>query len=355
MDNLIDKILNFQESFFTILIVTIVYYAVRWVMDKSAKGRSNWGIIRSTVLFIILLLGAIALILALPLEDATRSNIFSLIGIVLSAVFALSSATFMGNGLAGIMLRTINNFRVGDFIRTTDNFGRVTEKGLFHTEIQTENRDLITIPNLYLVTNPVRTTRSSGTFISSVCSLGYDVNRVKIEKALLQATENADLKDGFVRITDLGDYSVVYKTFGLLKDVKTVISAESRLNACVLDALHAEGIEIVSPSFMNQRPIGDTVFIPKKVRKAEQEKVDNTEAPESVIFDKADEAESLEKRKKRLSDIDNKIKELQEEMKAIEDLEAIEEIKKRIQKWTDIKEKLQDRIITQKDEIEGNK
>ena len=51
----------------------------------------------------------------------------------------------------------------GDFISAGDQFGRVTERGLFHTEIQTETRDLTTVPNLFLVTHPVTTVRSSGT------------------------------------------------------------------------------------------------------------------------------------------------------------------------------------------------
>lgn len=355
MHPILEKILSFQEAFITLAITIAVYYAVRWVLDRSGKGKTDWGIIRSATLFAIILIGAIALILALPMDPSTRGNISSLIGIVLSAVFALSSATFMGNGLAGVMLRTINNFRPGDFIRTNDHFGRVTERGLFHTEIQTENRDLITIPNLYLATNPVRTTRSSGTFIASICSLGYDVNRVKIEKALLSATEKAGLEDGFVRITDLGDYSVVYKTFGLLKDVKTIISAESRLNACVLDALHAAGIEIVSPSFMNQRQVGETIFIPKKVHKAEQQKVDNTEAPENKIFDKADEAESLENRKERLADVDAKIKACQEELNVAEGDEAKAEMQKRMDRWNSVRVKMLEKIDEQSSEMQSGK
>ena len=355
MDNFLEKILSFKESFFTLLIVVLVYYAVDWVMKKSARGKSDWGLIRSIVLFAIILIGAIAMILALPMSEATRGNISSLIGIVISAVFALSSATFIGNGLAGVLLRTINNFRPGDFIHTKEHFGRVTERSLFHTEIQTENRDLITIPNLFLATNPVRTTRSSGTFISATCSLGYDVNRVKIEKALVKATETAGLKDGFVRITDLGDYSVVYKVFGLLGDVKTLISSESRLNGCVLDALHEVGIEIVSPSFMNQRQVADTVFIPKKVKKSEKAKVDKVEAPENVIFDKADEAETLQKRKWRLEEIEEKIKELNEKIKETEDEKTKENYNRRIEKWNVIKEQLLSDIENKNNELGGKK
>ena len=52
------------------------------------------------------------------------------------------------------MLRTVRNFRAGDFIRVNDQFGRVTDRGLFHVEIQTADSDLITLPNLYLAAEP---------------------------------------------------------------------------------------------------------------------------------------------------------------------------------------------------------
>lgn len=355
MDSILDTILSFGPMFFTLLITIGVFYLTKWILNKSSKGKADWGIIRSIILFSIFLIGGIAIVLSIPMDPSTKGNISSLIGIVLSAVFALSSATFMGNGMAGIMLRTINSFKPGDFIRTEDHFGRVTEMGLFHTEIQTENRDLTTIPNLFLTTNPVKVIRTSGTFISGICSLGYDVNRVKIEKALVDAAERAGLKDGFVRITDLGDFSVVYKVFGLLEDVKTIISAESRLNAMILDALHDEGIEIVSPNFMNQRQVGETVFIPKKVRKAEKAAVDDAAAPENVIFDKADEAESLEKLKEKVNDADAKLKAAQEELKLAETDEAKEECKKRVDKWTLVKDKIIDKIDARQADIDEKK
>lgn len=355
MDLLLDTILSFQGTFFTLLTTVAIYFGTKWVLEKSSKGKADWGIIKSVILFTIFLVGAIAIVLSLPMDPSTKGNISSLIGIVLSAVFALSSATFMGNGMAGIMLRTINSFKPGDFIRTEDHFGRVTERGLFHTEIQTENRDLTTIPNLFLTTNPVKVIRTSGTFISGICSLGYDVNRIKIEKALLEASERAGLKDGFVRITDLGDFSVVYKVFGLLEDVKTIISAESKLNAMILDCLHEVGIEIVSPNFMNQRQVGETIFIPKKVRKAEKAQLDDAAAPENVIFDKAEEAESIEKQKDRLADVDEKVKSAQENLKTAETEEAKEECKKRIEKWTNVREKMLEKIDMKQGEINAKK
>ena len=199
------------------------------------------------------------------MDEGQKSSITSLIGIVLSAVLGLSATTFIGNALAGIALKLRKSFKPGDFITVNDVFGRVTEQGLFHTEVQGIDRDLISLPNMTLATNSVKVTRSSGTFINVDCSLGYDVNRLKIEEALLKAAKDSDLIEPFVHILSLGDFSIVYRVHGLLKDVKSIVSAKSRLTGSVIDALHDAGIEIVSPNFMNQKPIGDTALYPKNI------------------------------------------------------------------------------------------
>ncbi len=353
MENIIGTILSFAGTVMTILVVMAVFYLARIFLDRQARGKTDAGLIRGIILFTIGLVGAIAIILALPMGDSLRGQITSLIGIVLSAVLALSSATFIGNALAGIMLRAVNSFRVGDFIRVTEHFGRVTERGLFHTEIQTENRDLLTLPNLFLATNPVKVTRSSGTFISGICSLGYDVNHKKIEKALIKATEMAGLKDGFVRIQELGDFSVVYQVYGLISDIKTILSAESRLNGMILDALHEADIEIVSPNFMNQRQVGDTIFIPKKMRATVDKNPEDS--PENKIFDKADEAESVEKQKQLIKDTEEKIKELNEQLKTLESEEEKAKLQETITQLKGIKERMIDKVDQKISEISGNK
>jgi small-conductance mechanosensitive channel len=100
--------------------------------------------------------GMLAIIVALPIRDAVRGQLLSLIGILLSAAIALSSTTFIGNIMAGIMLKVVRSARPGDFITVAQLTGRITEMGLLHTEIQTEFRDLVTVPNIYMVTQPLQ-------------------------------------------------------------------------------------------------------------------------------------------------------------------------------------------------------
>jgi len=327
----------------TIVFALAIYYGSKFLIDRQIKGKADKVLIRSIVLFVIALVGIIAVILALPMGDALRGQITQLIGIVLAAALSLSSATFLGNAMAGIQNSMIKSFKPGDFVEVNEIFGRVSEKGLFHTEIQTVDRDLITVPNLFLSNNPVKVTRSSGTFISAECSLGYDVSRIKIEECLIDAATRAGLADPFVHLTSLGDFSVVYKVHGMLQDIKTVLSARSRLHACMLDALHEADIEIMSPNFVNQRQIvGTPPAIPKRPKRAEIEKakeLDNVIAEEK-IFDKAEEAESIEQRKDKMLEVDRKIKDLEVEHKAASTSEEKKEILLRKEKWIDIKEKM---------------
>ena len=118
----------------------------------------------------------------------------------------------------------------------------------------------------------------------------------------------------------------------------------------ILDALHAVDIEIVSPSFMNQRQVGETVFIPKKPRKHEE--VKETAKPESIIFDKAEEAESIENRKDKLEEVNSKLEALDEELKSTKEEEVV---KAKIEKWKKVKAKMEERIEEKKNDLNETK
>jgi len=212
----------------------------------------------------------------------------------------------------------VRNFRLGDFIRVEAFFGRVSEQGVFHTEIQTEESDLTTLPNLYLITHPVTVVRGTGTVISATVSLGYDIPHTRIERVLGEAAEAAGLRNPYVQITDLGDFSVTYRVAGLLEESKSLLAKRSLLRAQMLDKLHANGIEIVSPTFMNQRQVApERHFIPRLAPFAEPTAgVVATGPQDHVVFRKAEYAALLEDLHTRLTDSSAETKKLQEELAA---------------------------------------
>ncbi len=260
--------------------------ALFWSLRRLIPDDPSTRIIRQLVSMVVIVVANVALILALPLESTTTGQLLSLFGLVITAVIALSSTTFVSNAMAGLMLRYVGGFHPGDFIRVGEQFGRVTEKGLLHTEIQSEDRDLITLPNLFIMNQPVRVVRSSGTLISADVSLGYDVHRHRIRDRLKEAATDAELADPFVQITSLGDYSVSYRVYGFLEDVSNLVSKRNELRGKMLDRLHDDGIEIVSPSFMNQRRLDPARrMIPAPPREAGDD--EDTHA-EQLMFDKAE-------------------------------------------------------------------
>ncbi|UCH66377.1 MAG: mechanosensitive ion channel, partial [Ignavibacterium sp.] len=159
MSEIIDFLFTFSGSIIAVFIIIIALIITRWIFKKIERGKEKSSITRQVIYVIIILLGALALTISLPIEQTLKGQIIALIGIVLSAAFAFSSTTLIGNALAGLMNANIKNFNPGDFIRIENNFGRVTQKGLFRTEIQTEDRNLTSLPNLYIANNPLKIIR----------------------------------------------------------------------------------------------------------------------------------------------------------------------------------------------------
>lgn len=308
----LDDLLPFGIT--VVVVVALIAVARAFTLARPERG----GYRGQLALFLFIGVCLLAVLIAMPLEKQLASQVYQLVGIVLSAAIALSSTTFLGNLIAGGMLRTIRNFEPGDWVRVGEHFGRVTERGLLHTEIQTADRDLTTLPNLMLATEPVKVVRRSGTIVNASVGLGYDVPHARAEAALLAAAADVGLEDAFVAVDALGDYAVTYRVAGKLGDVERLLSTRSRLHRAMLDRLHGEGIEIMSPAYMNiaQRPRGDQA-IPEEIGGAR----DTGAVPEVVAFDKANAVQELETKRATLAAMAAKAAELDHRIGGLEGAE----------------------------------
>ena len=350
-----------------LLLILAFYFFKKWRNKKERKDKLDRPLIQSARLIGFIIAEVFILVLTMPFVPwEFRIATLQMMGALLSAILALSSVTLIGNVLAGIMLEGIKSFRPGDYIRVNDYFGRVTERRLFHTEINMEDGDLMTIPNLYLATNAVKVTKKvtekiideksslRGPFLSGVCSLGYDVNKDKVAKALLSAAEKAGLEEAFVRVMELGDFSVTYKVYGMFtKEGHLMMKAQSTLNAMMLEALHEAGIEIVSPAFMNQRQVANTPIIPDRSKK--KEKVKQTDEVENILFDKSIKGDLIEELKEKTVEIDQNIENLEEVAKTAETEYEKVKAKTEIEEEIAEKEKIEKQIKEEKDDMDSKK
>ncbi|NDV62161.1 mechanosensitive ion channel family protein [Puniceicoccales bacterium CK1056] len=298
----------------TLPAVVFGLWLLHWVLLGRHKDlASEKKFTRQLIMLGLTIVGVVSIALALPVVESTRNQVIAFIGLVVSGILAFSSTTLFANLMGGLMMRITQPFRAGDFIRVEEYFGRVAERGLMDTEIQTETRELIAIPNTFLISHPVSVIRSSGTIVSATLSLGYDLHHSQIEPLLTEAASSCGLEEPFVHIMKLGDTAVTYKVNGMLKETKSFLTAKSKLYAAVLDRLHRENIEIVSPAFMNQRPLRDgQQFIPQPVY---AKSVTAATEAEKIVFDKAEEAEAREFERESLK---AEIQKLEEELKLAE-------------------------------------
>ncbi|MDJ0751707.1 MAG: mechanosensitive ion channel [Woeseiaceae bacterium] len=291
----------------TLLLLGGAVYFANGRLKRHYESRPHLRFRQQLIQIVGLLVAVLLIILLLPLGDELRGQLLGLYGLIFSATIALSSTTLVGNVMAGLMLKAIGNCRPGNYITVGDYFGRISEMDLLHVEIQTEERDLTTLPNTYLVTNPVRVMRTSGTLLSVEVSLGYDVSRQIVEQLLIQAATDSGLESPYVQIRNLGDFSVTYQVSAMLTDVNRLIDKRRELRARTMDALHAEGIEIVSPTFMNTRALAEgEVFISDVAEEAAS--ASGGRSPDSLVFDKAEKAASVSKLRESLAEVEARIR-----------------------------------------------
>ena len=91
-------------------------------------------------------------ILWLRLGGVDTSQLFAT-SAVITAVLAFSMQDTLGNVLGGVTLQLDNSLRVGDWVRVDDTSGLVTDVHWRYTIIETRNRELVFVPNGWLMKN----------------------------------------------------------------------------------------------------------------------------------------------------------------------------------------------------------
>jgi small-conductance mechanosensitive channel len=295
------------------VITLLLVFAMRSVETRRWAGDASERTFRKQVYtFGIVFVGLLVVIFLLP-SGTNQELALGVTGLVVTGALAISSQSIIANGMAGLLLRSLKKFKPGDFIEVDNRVGRVTELGLFHTEIQTNDRDLTTIPNALMVDQPVKVVRASGTIVSANISIGYDVSRHQLRPLFMEAAERAELRDPFVQVMDLGDYSVEYRVAGFLDTPERLLAARSTMRGAMLDTLHEAGIEIMSPMYVATRNRDAEVSVP--TRPPLPASTDDN-GGEDQIFDKAEIASAIEAHRASIIEVQERVKELQSHKEA---------------------------------------
>jgi small-conductance mechanosensitive channel len=240
---------------------------------KISKFYPDWA--HPTANLVRILVLALAVIVVFPYLPGSKSPAFQGITIFLGVLLSLGSSSAVANAVAGTILNYTRSFQVGDMVKIGDTLGQVLEKGLIVTRVQTQKKEVITIPNGVVmgaaVQNYSTEAKAGGVTFYTTVTIGYEAPWRQVHELLISAALATQyiLKDPapFVLQTALNDFYVSYELNAYTVRPDKMQELYSELHQNIQDKFNEGGVEINSPHYAALRD-GNSVTIPAQYRPA---------------------------------------------------------------------------------------
>jgi len=105
---------------------------------------------------------AFMIVLIFPLLPNSESSVFRGVSVFLGVLLSLGSTTVVSNIVAGLVLTYMRSFKLGDRVKVGDVLGDVAEKTPFAIRIQTNKKEIVTVPNGAILSSNVVNYSTSG-------------------------------------------------------------------------------------------------------------------------------------------------------------------------------------------------
>ncbi|ACK64826.1 MscS Mechanosensitive ion channel [Rippkaea orientalis PCC 8801] len=202
---------------------------------------------------------ALAAVFTFPYLPGFNSPAFRGVSAFLALLFTLGSTGVVSNTVSGFVLIYTRAFQVGDIVKIADATGKILEKTLLVTRIQTVKNVVITIPNSVVISSNVvnysalsRDTHSP-LIIHTTITLGYDIPWRTVHETLIKAAKATphilSEPSPFVWQTSLNDFHISYEINGYTFESSKMMETYSDLHQNIQDKCNEAGIEILSPQY----------------------------------------------------------------------------------------------------------
>ncbi len=184
-----------------ILILFIGLFIVRKLSKVVKVGleKANLGIEITEFLYSLveLLLKAVVFLVAASILGFEFST---LLGVLAAAGFAVGLALqgFLGNFASGLTILFFKPYRVGDWVKVSDHFGKVTSIQIFNTTLITPNDKTLIIPNGQVTDNIITNFSTEGNIrLELEVTMPYAESFPKVKQVIQEALNRCDsiLKD----------------------------------------------------------------------------------------------------------------------------------------------------------------
>ena len=248
---------------------------------------------------------------------------------VFSLIIGLAVQQTLGNIINSFLLAIDRPFEIGDRIEVEGTWGSVVGTGILSTKVLDRDERLVVIPNNTLVSSTIINHARGGgdgmaRRISIVIDVGVDYRestehvKLTMVKIARECEYVIDEPKPQVLLTELGDFSKVFRLFGWVNDYSDEWLARDWLLRTIDSTFSDEGINIPYPTSVE---LTESVYTQASTRKqaAASKKM---EKEEKKHLEEREEAKaSLEKIQEKLKDVNlegKKKTELEEEARRLE-------------------------------------
>ena len=261
-----NEIAGAMPGLFTVAVIVlatrVVVRFVRWLFAAVEHGRVTLPWVfpetaATTRKLVTVLLWLFALVLSYPHLPGSDSDAFKGVSVFVGLMVSLGSSGIVSQMVSGFTITYSRALRLGDFVRVGEVEGTVIRIGTLSTKLDTTRHEEVTIPNALLVTenvvNYTRFAETTGVFVPTSVSMGYDVPWRQVVALLRRAAERTSgvraNPPPYVRQTALEDFGVRYTLHVCLVDPQSRPVVLDQLHANIQDAFNAQGIQIMTPHY----------------------------------------------------------------------------------------------------------
>ena len=257
-----------------VFITTMIIKFFRFLKTEVEKGAitiggfyADWALpVFNIIRFLI---WAFAIILIYPHLPGSDSKVFQGVSVLIGLLFSITSASILGNLVAGFALTFTRAFQIGDRIRVGENIGDVVEKTMAVTKIRTIKNEIITIPNSKItsseVVNYTTLAADKGLILHTTVTIGYDAAWQQVHELLINAAKATNFMlqnpEPFVLQTSLDDFYVSYQINAYTRNPEMMAQIMSDLHKNIQESFNKSGVEIMSPHYRALRD-GNPIAVP---------------------------------------------------------------------------------------------
>ncbi len=239
-----------------VAVFAIGYFLTRWFqgwLDGSvmARGKVDAGVRNSIRLAVGYAGVAVAGLVGISAAGIDLSNL-ALVAGALSLGIGFGLQNVVSNFVSGLILLAERPFKVGDWIVAGDVSGTVKKISVRATEIETFQRQSVTLPNSNLINGAVGnwTHRNKLGRVEIKVGVAYGSDVRRAHEILLEIARGhpSVLKnpEPFVQFANFGTAALEFEVRVFLADIMNGGGVQNDLRFAILDAFGREGIEIPS-------------------------------------------------------------------------------------------------------------